>query len=229
MAVAHGTRAEAGRATVTDLVALVADRLPGVPVELAWVDVLEPTVDAVLADGPGAVVVPLFLGTGYHVRVDIARAARRASQPAVVTPALGTAPQVIEVLAERLREAAEHPDGVVLAAAGSSDPRSIAGTHEIADQLSRRLDVRVLAAFASAATPTIEQAIADLRADGVRSPAVSSYLLAPGHFSRRITGAAGEVAVSAPLGAHPLLAALTVERYLHARGAESMKSPAPLQ
>ena len=51
---AHGTRDPHGRATVREVVAAVADRLPGVEVLEAFVDVHGPEVDAVVAGLPRA-------------------------------------------------------------------------------------------------------------------------------------------------------------------------------
>ena len=47
---------------------------------------------------------------------------------------------------------------------------------------------------------------------------VASYVLAPGHF-HDLVSAAGADAVSAPLGDHPLVAEIALERYETALGA----------
>lgn len=71
--VAHGTRKPAGVTMVGEL----ADRVSALldrPVHVAFVDVLGPTPEEVLralpADRP-VTVVPAFLASGYHVRVDL--------------------------------------------------------------------------------------------------------------------------------------------------------------
>ena len=68
------------------------------------------------------------------------------------------------------------------------------------------------AAFASAARPTVGEAVADLAARTGGPVAVASYLLAPGVFAGRLR-ASGAAWVSAPLGAHPAVAALVAERF----------------
>src|SRR5206468_12461334 len=71
---------------------------------------------------PGAVVVPLLLASGYHVRVDLPAQAK----DTIITPALGPDPQLADALADRLTEAGY--DGgtpVILAAAGSTDDNAL--------------------------------------------------------------------------------------------------------
>ncbi|WP_237317161.1 sirohydrochlorin chelatase [Streptomyces sp. JJ36] len=112
----------------------------------------------------------------------------------------------------------EHPagssrDAVVLAAAGSRDPESAAGTEAGAALLSDRLGgVPVVPAYASAAQPTVPEAVARLRRDGYRRIGLASYFTAPGYFATQCAEAAPGV-VAAPLGAHPALARLVLHRY----------------
>ena len=101
---------------------------------------------------------------------------------------------------------------MVLAAAGSADPRAIADTRSQAAMLASHLQVPVLAAFASAARPSLDEAVTALAARTGGPVAVASYLLAPGVFADRLR-ASGAAWVSAPLGDHPAVAALVVERF----------------
>ena len=117
IAVAHGTRSPAGQAQIRDLVARVAARRPGLDVRLSYVDVQEPKVAAVVEAVPDAVVVPLLLSAGYHVRVDIAQAVEGTGIP--VTRPLGPDDVLLDSLIRQLPPA---DAVVVLAAAGSSDP-----------------------------------------------------------------------------------------------------------
>src|SRR5438309_1824296 len=120
LAVAHGTRSAAGRATIHALIEEVRRQRPGLPVELAWLDHARPTLHEALCRYPAAIVVPLLLTTGYHVRVDIPRAGGAAL---AVAPPLGPDPLLVHVLDERLRQAGTTANAaIVLAAAGSSDP-----------------------------------------------------------------------------------------------------------
>ncbi|WP_432511795.1 sirohydrochlorin chelatase [Kineococcus sp. SYSU DK001] len=209
IACSHGTRSAAGRSVVDGLRAAVRAARPGLEVEAAQVDVHGPfladVVDRVCADRD-AVVVPLLLSSGYHVRVDIAEAVARGGGRAVAAPALGPGEVVTDVLCERLGDF----DGrVVLAAAGSSDARAQADVAEAVRLLSGRLGTPVTSGFLSAQEPSVADAVA---AAGPGPVAVVSYLLAPGVFSERLARA-GAAVVTEPLGVHPALVDLVLERY----------------
>ena len=76
---------------------------------------------------------------------------------------------------------------VVLAAAGSSHPAANAVIAQLAaDWQATRGWQAVRPAYASAASPTPEQAVAGLIRDGARRVVVASYLLAPGRFADRV-------------------------------------------
>ncbi|MFC7613135.1 sirohydrochlorin chelatase [Actinokineospora soli] len=152
---AHGTRSPAGTATVHDLADQVRDLLPEVGVRVAFADVRAPDVTAVLraVRGP-ATVVPLFLAGGYHVRVDIPAQVAASGRDAVVTAHLGPAPGLIAALHERLSDAGWRPgDPVVLAAAGSSDPRALADVRRAAVLLGARTGSAVRIGYAATASP----------------------------------------------------------------------------
>ncbi|MEU7905621.1 CbiX/SirB N-terminal domain-containing protein [Actinoplanes sp. NPDC049118] len=201
LAVAHGTRSAAGQAQIRDLVDRVACRRPDLDVRLAFADVQQPRVaDAI--QGLHAVVVPLLLSSGYHVRVDIAEAV--AAADAVATAPLGPDP----VLVESLRRHIGDTDAVVLAAAGSSDPGWRAGIADVA----ARLDAHV--AYASGAELRVPDVVAHLRAQGARRITVAAYLLAEGLFYRSLHRAGADV-VTPPLCADPAVADLVLARYEH--------------
>src|SRR3954452_12829565 len=128
--VAHGSRDHAAHACVEDIVAAVRTALTGVDVRLGYVDVRCPKVDEAVAGLDGAVVVPAFLASGYHVRTDLPAQLHDAGATDarfVVTRALGPDPLVVRATARRLAEAGwRYGDAVVLAAAGSSDPAALA-------------------------------------------------------------------------------------------------------
>lgn len=215
VAVAHGTRAPDGPIVLAELLERVRERLPGVDVRVAYIDVIEPTLEAVLTSLDGrAVVVPMFLASGYHVRVDVPRAVEAAGGHAVVTPTLGPDPAVVHAVADRLRSAlgATPADAVVLAAAGSSDERALGEVEFAAEMLGADLDLPVLAAYVATATPSVSDAVAAVRAQGHEHIAVASYLLAPGLFQRRLADAGADV-VAAPIGPHPRVVNLIAERY----------------
>ncbi|MYS27654.1 sirohydrochlorin chelatase, partial [Streptomyces sp. SID7804] len=81
-----------------------------------------------------------------------------------------------------------------------------------ADRLAARLGVPVVPAYASAAAPTVPDAVRALAARGRHRVAVASCFTAPGRFATECAAAAPG-AVSAPLGTHPALARLLLHRY----------------
>ncbi|GAA2066260.1 sirohydrochlorin chelatase [Williamsia deligens] len=211
--VAHGTRSPVGVATVARLAELVADRIG--PVRVAFVDVLGPTPSEVLSeiDGP-AVLMPAFLASGYHVRVDLPEHVRLSGRDDVrVTAALGPDPALADVMMSRLRSAGwRSGDHVVLAAAGSSDPDALADVATAAAHLAERIGAPVDVGYAATATPTVADAVSVARAGGARRVVVAAYLLAPGLFHTRLSGA-GADAVTEPLGADDALADLVAARF----------------
>ncbi|SEF12441.1 sirohydrochlorin chelatase [Jiangella alba] len=216
IAVAHGTRAPEGPVVLESLLAGVRTLLPGVDVRVAYVDVIGPTLSSVLAsvpDGSRAVVVPMFLASGYHVRVDVPSAVAADGGRAIVTPALGPDPAVVAAVEARLRSASpDLPSAVVLAAAGSSDESALAEVSVAASLLASALARPVVPAFVTTASPPVPDAVASLRAAGHPRVGVASYLLAPGLFQQRLDASGADV-VAPPIGPHPLVAALIAERY----------------
>ncbi|PRY11811.1 sirohydrochlorin chelatase [Kineococcus rhizosphaerae] len=211
IACSHGTRSAAGRSVVDGLRDAVRAARPGLDVEAAHVDVHEPfladVVERVCADaGRDAVVVPLLLSSGYHVRVDIAEALTRGGGRAVASAALGPSEVITDVLVERLGGFAGN---VVLAAAGSSDAQAQADVARAAQSLSQRLGRPVTSGFLSAQDPPVAGAVAAARPGPV---AVVSYLLAPGVFSARL-GSVGAALVTEPLGIDPRVVDLVLARY----------------
>ena len=128
--VAHGSRDDKAHACVADIVDAVRAALPGVDVRLGYVDVRGPKVVDAVAGLDGAVVVPAFLASGYHVRTDLpAQLTASGVTPDrfPVTPAVGPDPLLARAARERLAEAGwTYGDAVVLAAAGSSDAAALA-------------------------------------------------------------------------------------------------------
>lgn len=225
---AHGTRDRAGRDVTRAILARVSAALPAVEVREAYVDVQHPRPAEVVRDlvggagavstrdgAPGAVVVPLLLSAGFHVTSDVGAAV--AGTTAVSTGPLGPDPRLADVLAERLDEAGALPgDAVVLAVAGTRDAEGQDHAHTMGKLLAARLGQDVTVAFVAAATPSVPEAVEAARAGGGRV-AVASYLLAPGYFHGLLGGAGADV-VAAPLGDHPLVADVVVDRYRAATG-----------
>jgi sirohydrochlorin ferrochelatase len=219
IACAHGTRVPAGRRTMAEFRLAVRKLRPQTEVRAAHVDVHGPVLDDVVhryaEQGRPMVVVPLLLSTGFHVRVDIARAVESTSGLAVAAAALGPDPVLIRVLQQRLAESGAGPDDpVVLAAAGSSDPRATADVEQIVAALATaRGGAPVSVGYLATARPNVADAVAQARDQHPgRSIALATYLLAPGFFSGRLT-TAGADHVAAPLAPHLDLASLALTRF----------------
>jgi sirohydrochlorin ferrochelatase len=197
-------------------------------VSIAYVDVLGPSVAEVLsslAPATKAVVVPAFLAAGYHVRVDVPGAITASNKPGVrVTPALRADPLLVRAAVSRLQKSgAQHGDAVVMAAAGSSDPRARSDTAAAARLLSAQLAAPVVVGYIATGLPTVFDVVARLRQDGAHRVAVASWLLAPGLFHQRLVDAGADV-VAAPLGAHPLVVETVVNRYRAALGTAAARA-----
>jgi sirohydrochlorin ferrochelatase len=223
LAVAHGSKDPAAKETITALARQVTRFAPVIDVRVAFIQHAQPSLDDELsAAGRNAVIVPLLLSTGYHLATDIAGAATAAG--ARVAGPLGPDTLLVTALAGRLAEAGV-PDGtpVVLAAAGSADPAAQRDAVRQAELLAERREAPVTAAFLSAARPRVGDAVAELARQTGQEVAVAAYLLAPGRFHDQLAGA-GARWVTAPLGGHPAMAGLVIDRY---RTAARGPVPAP--
>ncbi len=218
VACGHGTGDPAGRRALAQLRLAIGARRPGIEVAAASVDVQKPALAAVVAGlsaaGRRSVVVPLLLSAGYHVHVDIARVVATSGALAVAAAALGPDEALVDVLQRRLGECgAQADDAVVLAAAGSSDPRAVADVELVAAALGRRRGQPVTAAYLSAAEPAVAAAVAAARAAAPGGAVtIAGYLLAPGFFATRLA-TMGADRVSGPLAPDDALADLALRRY----------------
>ncbi|MFC9846490.1 sirohydrochlorin chelatase [Streptomyces sp. NPDC060223] len=225
---AHGSRDPRALHTVRILIERVRELRPHLPVHLGHIELNEPllpdTLAALHGDGTDeAVLVPLLLSRGYHVKRDIPEAAATAPAPlrTRVAAPLGPHPLLVETLYARLVEAgwrtgmsdsARRSSAIVLAAAGSRDPDAAVDTRRTAQLLAERLGVPVVPAYASAAAPTVAAAVRAMAARGRHRIAVASYFTAPGRFATECAAAAPWIAAE-PLGDHPAMARLVLHRY----------------
>ena len=268
IAVAHGTAEPAGIATINALLRRVAELRPGLEVRTAFLSVARPrladvldeyasrpatagsgcvgshngrAIPALAGSGSEVAVLPLLLGSGYHVRQDIPSVlgkildAALAEVPDSADPdrpplrihrcrPLGPDPLLADVLRDRLAQVGGTVFGtqLVLAAAGSTSHEANADAVMMAGELAERLRMPVRTAFVSGAGPSVAAVLGRLARRG-RPIAVATYLLAEGEFSRRITDSAtlaaleaesrSPVRVAAPLGAHDQVARLILRRY----------------
>lgn len=209
--VAHGTRRAGGNETARRLTATAAERL-GVPATAAYVELSEPLLaDVVAGLTAPAVVVPLLLSTGFHVRQDLPEACAGAPPgvPVALGRPLGPDPLLARAQVDRLVEAGAEPGSpLVMVAAGSTDLlawRDLRGaTRLLAERWGGRVRLTTLSGYGRRPETV-------LRA----GDAVSTYLLSPGLFSRKVRDvaeAAGAVACADVLAEHPLVVDLVVER-----------------
>jgi sirohydrochlorin ferrochelatase len=238
VAVAHGSRDPRASATVGELMSIVAERAArrglGAPdVRTAYLGHAPPSLPQVMstieADRPVRVL-PLLLTAAYHSKADIPRLLNRAASefPRLQVSCgetLGPHPGLLRALARRLAEEDPGADpartGVVLAAAGSSDPEANATIARLAQQWQDQAGwFAVRPAYASAADPTPAAAVTGLLEAGAARVVVATYLLAPGFFADRIRAsslAAGASAVSGVLGACAEVADVLLDRFAETR------------
>ncbi|WP_046469587.1 sirohydrochlorin chelatase [Allosalinactinospora lopnorensis] len=230
VAVAHGSRDERSSRAVERIFERVRRLRPELDVRVAYLDHVDPGVEEAVtglaAEGAGEIVVlPALLTSAFHSKVDLPRVLDRVqgSCPWLrirYGDTLGPHPLLLDAVQRRLAESGVRADpgtALVLVSAGSSDAGANAVIEEAAGRLAERGPWReVVPAYASAASPTPGEAVARLRASGAARVAVSSYLLAPGFFSDRVSDQAfaeGAAAVSPALGDAPELARVVLERY----------------
>jgi sirohydrochlorin ferrochelatase len=234
VAVAHGSQDPRASATVGELMSMVADRSArrglGVPdLRTAYLGHAPPSLPQVMSTieaGRRVRVLPLLLTAAYHSKADIPRLLTRAASefPRLLVSygeTLGPHPRLLRALERRLAEEDPGADrtrtGVVLAAAGSSDPEANATIANLAAQWQDQAGwFAVRPAYASAADPSPAAAVTGLLQAGAPRVVVATYLLAPGFFADRIRTsslAAGASAVSPALGACTEVADVLIDRF----------------
>lgn len=231
VAISHGTGSPEGQAAVAALVDAVAERLSDVTVRLGHVDVQQPDVAASLAaldPDQRAVIVPLLLSAGYHVRVDL-REQSADHEGVLISSALGPDHRLVDVLADRLRALAPAPeDAIVLAVAGSSDDRANEDCRVTARMLGERLGREIAVGFLAAAEPRLGPAVQVARQTHGRA-VVANYLLAPGYFHDLAVRLADGSPVARPLLDDDAPAAslvdLVVDRYRSNAGEPAASTP----
>lgn len=221
VAVTHGAPSPENREAVIRLVDGVASERPELDVSISFVDAANRDVAAALAAAaePDAVIVPLVLSAGFHVRTGLSLGLDRLGGGAQLADELGPDDRIVAVLARRLLDLElDDEDAVVLAAAGSNDPRAVRECFETARRLGQRLGRPVTVGFIAAAIPRLPDAIEMIREVHPGSRVVvGAYLLAPGTFYDSAAGAGADL-IADPLllpgetAPHELVE-LVLERY----------------
>jgi sirohydrochlorin ferrochelatase len=218
VATSHGTDVAAAQRAITALVDAVGAAAPHLDVREAFVDVQLPRVDTVLdlVDGL-AVVVPLLLAPGFHVRVDIGSAAER--EWVVAAGTLGADDRLTDVMMRRLAQAgASRDDVVVLGSAGSTDAQALRSIDEAAERLSRAWGAPVAVGHVGGSGTPMADVVRAVRRPG-RRVVIVSYLMAPGFFHDRMQRCGADVVTGPLLDGGPVadeLVSLVLDRFAEA-------------
>ena len=205
---------------------------PELDVHVAFLDHCPPSgmqvVSRLVNQGvPEVVFVPLLLSDAFNVQAEVPAllAQVRTAYPelrVIAARPIGPEAQLLSIIDRRLRDAlrarrVSELDGLVFAAAGSSDIRSNALVARRARQWATHHRLPCVTAFATGSGPSTAEAIRTLRGQGRRHIAVGSWFLSPGlHYTRqaKLAVEAGAVAVSAPMGGEPEIAEVALIRYV---------------
>lgn len=234
---AHGTRDPNGVTAARALESRVSAMLPGVRVRMGFVELTEPSIDRALAEvlaeqnSPRAVVVPLMIGTGTHVREDIPSDIAKGTPEGVrvnYAPHLGPDPKLISRLADQIRMAGDQwkpqETTVVLVGRGSLVSDANADHCRLARLVMEQAGyAEVMPAFIQVAFPDLPTGLARAVAGGAKRIIVAPHFLFPGRlltwtheqsaaFASRNPQV--EIRVADVLGDCDELAQVVVERYL---------------
>lgn len=219
---AHGSADTRSIRTVHAVAAAVGIARPSLPVQVAFCERSEPLLDDVLGALPRdrrAVVVPLLLAAGYHARHDIPAMIAASGADVELAGVLGEDDRLVHVLRQRLEQAGvsrlDARVGVLVTAVGSSHRDANSRTATLPGELTLTTRWTATEAFATGPRPTLGEAAATLRSRGATRLVVAPWFLAPGRITDRVAGfaAAHHIPMSAPLGAHRLVAATVLDRY----------------
>lgn len=218
---AHGSR-HARVAVGVEAVLAAVTAATGVPTRAAYLDLTDPDLEAVAtglaAEGVGrAVVVPLLFTDAFHARIDVPEAVTKAADGSGVVlelgPILGTADDVVDVVAARLAATGTAPGApVLLYAVGSSRPEANAAVAGLADRLATRRGAPVRVGFGTT-EPRAAEVLAELVDTGSTPGTVVPLFVAPGLLLDAIAPTIADAGwlLADPLGT--LLAPVVADRY----------------
>lgn len=223
---AHGSADPRSAANARAVAGRLARMRPGLDIRLAFCELNSPSLVDVLTElSRPAVVTPFLLANAYHAGVDIPRqiaSCGLAERGLEVRQAdvLGEDDRLISVLRARIAElGASRRDeslGVLVAAIGSSNAAANARTAEVAPKLLAGTKwAAATTAFVTRPEPSFADAVRRLRRRGARRVVIAPWFLAPGRLPDRVERFArgASIAMAAPLGAHPLVAATLLDRF----------------
>ncbi|MGB6225571.1 MAG: CbiX/SirB N-terminal domain-containing protein [Pseudonocardiaceae bacterium] len=244
LVVGHGSRDADGVDEFWELAGTIRAAAGDLLTGFGFIELASPTVDEAIDDlvAGGAteiVSVPLVLLAAGHLKNDgpAALARARARHPDVhfsLARDLGIEPHVLEIAADRIRDAAGATDpeklGVALIGRGCSDPDACADLWKVSRLLAdgRGLGT-VEPGFVSVAAPSVPETLERLRLLGAGTAVVAPFFLFAGVLRNRIYREAAawaqehpevEVRGSDHLGPDPRLARLVLERYREAQAGD---------
>jgi sirohydrochlorin cobaltochelatase len=213
LVVGHGTADQVGAEETREVTRRAAALLPGVPVELGFLEVIGPSIGESLErlarmGCREVVAAPLLLFTAGHARRDVpealSEAARRLGVAVRQSQAFGCHPEIVAQSRQRRCEALQSleplaAEATVLAmiGRGSSDPGAVrqleafaeatraTGEHAVRpDESCGRIEL----GFVAAARPTVAEALR-AAADGARRVVVQPHLLFHGHVEEQVEAA----------------------------------------
>ena len=244
LVVGHGSRDADGVDEFWALASTIRDAVGDLLTGFGFIELASPTVDEAIDDlierGATEIVsVPLVLLAAGHLKNDgpAALARARARHPEVrfsLARDLGIEPGVLEITADRIRDAAGDADpeklGVALIGRGCSDPDACADLWKVSRLLADGRGLgNVEPGFVSVATPSVAETLERLRLLGTGTAVVAPFFLFSGVLRNRIYREAAAWAQDHPevevrganhLGPDPRLAGLVLERYREARAGD---------
>lgn len=202
--VGHGTASAVGAEECRRVAAMVAELLPALRVELGFLEIIEPSIDAAMDSMAAAgcrevVVVPILLFAAGHARRDVPEAVIRAAEARGIATrqagVIGCHEAVVELARLRHREAVAGrppvaPTRIVVVGRGASDPSAESQLRAFAEAAFEDAfggAASVGLGFVAAARPTLDEAIAVAAAEaGDGRVVVHPHLLFHGHVETQV-------------------------------------------
>lgn len=197
--VGHGTASAVGAEECRRVAAMVAELLPSLRVELGFLEIIEPSIDAAMDSLSAAgcrqvVVVPILLFAAGHARRDVPGAVRLAADARGLAvrqaDVIGCHEAVVELARLRHREAVAGrppaaPTRIMVVGRGASDPTAESQLREFAESAFAGTASFGLG-FVAAARPTLDEAIAAAAEAGGGRVVVHPHLLFHGHVEMQV-------------------------------------------
>lgn len=228
---AHGSVDPRSAANAGAIMDQVAGIRPSLDVRVAYCEHSSPGLVDILNECSGkTVVVPLLLTNAYHARIDIPRqiASCGANHRVRQANVLGEDDRLVSVLRQRVTQLGfsllDDKLGVLVAAIGSADPAANARTTTVAAKLATGTRwAAATTAFITGSQSPLPEAVNQLRRKGARRMVIAAWFLAPGQLPDRVQRFANQtgIAMTAPLGAHPLVAETVLDRFEQAVKAQT--------